>query len=93
MSAIGEINTLLEKIPLWKRLTTLPREVEELRERLAKLEAKFQQPVGEVCRKCREPRAMFIESRPHPTFGDLGMLLDTYTCSSCSYSEERERTQ
>jgi len=38
MSVLSELNTLLEKIPVWKELIALPKRVTELEKRLETLE-------------------------------------------------------
>jgi RNase P subunit RPR2 len=44
---------------------------------------------GALCPKCRQPSWILEGSKPHPTFGDLGALEITYTCTECGYSEKR----
>lgn len=43
---------------------------------------------GERCPKCRKGTWEFIDSKPHPTFGELGGLERTYKCSACGFSEK-----
>ena len=39
MGILSELDSLLEKIPLWKRLKTVPDEVDRLKQQVAELEA------------------------------------------------------
>lgn len=91
MGTIGDITELLAKIPLWKRLSTLPKEVEELRERVAVLEGKLVAPSGAQCPKCGARTFVMTASAPHPQFGFAGMKVDSYSCSSCGFAETRTR--
>ena len=42
---------------------------------------------GAACPKCNEGRIKLTGSRPHPTFGDLGVLERTYECDQCGFTE------
>lgn len=43
---------------------------------------------GERCPKCRKGSWNLIDSRPDPTFGQLGGILRIYKCSDCGFSEK-----
>lgn len=92
MGALSELNTLLEKIPVWKRLVSLPVEVDALKERLSSLESKLNQPLSkDACPSCGE-RAFFIESS-RPALGGMGKmgLLDrSFKCKVCGFTEQRK---
>jgi hypothetical protein len=91
MGTIGEITTLLDKIPLWKRLTSMPKELEELQARVAALEAKLAPATGEACPMCDARTFKRASSAPHKIFGDMGMVTDRFRCSSCGHEEDRDR--
>jgi len=44
---------------------------------------------GEKCPKCRKMGWRIVDSRPDPTFGDLGGTRRTYKCSECEFSESK----
>ncbi|MCH4582520.1 hypothetical protein [Achromobacter xylosoxidans] len=91
MSLLSELNSLLEKIPLWKRLNSVPKEIDELKERIARLEAAVNGGgSGDICPKCRKPTFELTDTAPDPTFGDLGVQRRTYRCSSCGHSEFKQ---
>jgi hypothetical protein len=90
MSMLGELNELLNKIPLWKRLTTLPAEVDALAKNVAALEARIAGSGGAgLCPKCGQRTYKLEGSRPHPVFGDMGVSERAYKCSECNFSESK----
>lgn len=91
MGTIGEVTALLDKIPIWKRLTSMPKEIEELQARVAALEAKLAPATGDACPICGDLAFKRTASRPHPIFGPTGLLQDTFTCGSCGHQENRDR--
>jgi len=48
MVSLSDITALLEKIPLWKRLTTLPDQIRALEGRVAKLESRLAEATGDL---------------------------------------------
>jgi hypothetical protein len=44
---------------------------------------------GEHCPKCRKGYWNLVESNPHPTFGELGVLERKYKCSECGFTENQ----
>ena len=91
MGTIGDITALLEKLPTWKRLKSLPTEMEELRERVAKLEAQLAPAIGAACPICNARAFKRSASKPHKIFGDMGMVTDHFLCSECGHQEDRDR--
>ncbi|TAL89260.1 MAG: hypothetical protein EPN77_05890 [Candidimonas sp.] len=81
----------LDRIPIWKRVSALPDEVEELKKRITALEIKLAPATGEQCPLCKEPHFKVIESTPDPQFSFAGVLRDTLKCSACGHSEFRQR--
>lgn len=49
MAGLSDILSLLDKIPIWKRLTELPAKVEELEKRISALE---ERPLLPICPSC-----------------------------------------
>jgi hypothetical protein len=91
MSVLGELNELLNRIPVWRELITLPRRVKALEERLGMAGAA---PADErpTCRYCRTGKLDLVDSKPHRTFGEVGVNVDTLKCDNpaCGKTEERE---
>ncbi|QAU22565.1 hypothetical protein EO087_00070 [Dyella sp. M7H15-1] len=54
MFSSSDLLALLDRIELWKRLKKAPSELDELRERVQKLEDRLAQAKGDQCPKCRE---------------------------------------
>ncbi|MFM4140102.1 hypothetical protein [Klebsiella variicola] len=54
MGILSELDSLLEKIPLWKRLKTVPDEVDRLKQQVAELEAYIKSSGGEKCPRCSQ---------------------------------------
>ena len=42
---------------------------------------------GDRCPRCRQRTWNLIESKPHPIFGDVGVLERKYQCSECGHTE------
>jgi hypothetical protein len=92
MSAIGDIASILEKIPIWKRLTALPAEFEALKARIAALEEEVQKrPSLEQCAICNTGNSKVTGVRPHPQLGPVGVQERTLQCDNpaCKHSEKR----
>ncbi|MDE1714761.1 hypothetical protein PWG14_19905 (plasmid) [Chromobacterium amazonense] len=87
MSVLSELNTLLEKIPLWKRLQSMPQEIDELRKRIEQLESSMQPKGHDSCPKCHQRTFELVRTEPDPVFRKLGVQRRVYECSSCHHSE------
>lgn len=92
MGMLDELNDLLDRIPMWKRLTGLPIELEELKQRVAKLEAKLSAPRGAVCPMCSEPTLVMTGIDQGKSKPQIGLYIDRMQCSSCGHQETRTRT-
>ncbi|CAM5218229.1 hypothetical protein CDEF62S_00372 [Castellaniella defragrans] len=91
MGVIEDVLKALERIPVWKRVTKLPDEMDALQKRVAALEAKLGPKPGGQCPKCGEMSMRLISSAPHPEFGFAGAKRDTLRCESCGFEETRDR--
>jgi hypothetical protein len=99
MSVISDLDKLLDKIPLWKRLQEIPKhfdelkaEFQELKTYVASLEAEIRKrPPAEQCPICKTGNLNVIHTRPHPTLGPVGVQERTVKCdnSSCGHTEKR----
>lgn len=91
MGMLEELNDLLDRIPLWKRLSAMPDRVAALEQRIAALEAQLSGKAGELCPMCNAPGFKRTASKPDPAMGVLGIIRDSYACAACGHSEERQR--
>ncbi len=92
MGILSELNTLLEKIPLWSRLKSVPSEIDELKARVEALEAAINTTAGGKCPKCGKMTFHLDRTEADPTFGHLGVQRDVYQCTSCNYSKFEQKT-
>ncbi|KZM48259.1 hypothetical protein [Labrenzia sp. OB1] len=87
----SDILKVLDSVPLWKSLVTLPKRVAELEARLAALEktkADQTAPAANACPRC-SAAMVFQNERPHPTFGRMGVKLHEFKCDGCGFTAER----
>jgi hypothetical protein len=92
MSAIGDIAALLEKIPIWKRLTALPAQFDALQARVVALESEIaKRPSLESCPICNSGNLRVTHVRAHPTLGAVGVQERTMKCDNpaCGHTENR----
>ena len=87
MISVSDILKILDKIPIWKELSKLPKKVEELENRVAMLEKALQNNSANVCPSCGAQTFRVIKSEPHPMVGQLGIVNRTYECSQCGFKE------
>lgn len=91
MGILEDVMKALERIPVWKRLTALPNEVEALQKRVAALEAKLGPKTGQPCPMCDERTMKVVSTEDHPEFAFAGLKLDHMRCESCGHEETWER--
>jgi ribosomal protein L37AE/L43A len=91
MALLEELNALLDRMPLWKRLSALPQKTDELEARIAALEAQLSGKAGPTCPVCNAPGFKRAGSKPDPAMGGLGFIQDSYVCEACGHSENRMR--
>lgn len=90
MGMIEDVMKALERIPAWKRLATMPAELDALRNRVSQLEARLQPASGDICPRCREPKFILEDSSPvRGGLGDLGARQHRYRCSGCGFEDVR----
>lgn len=81
---------LLGKVPLWKRLSEVPSQVDALEKRIAALEAKPRLP---MCEACGEGFAKLNRtekpSGPFDVFEGSGMQIRVYKCDKCGFETKK----
>jgi hypothetical protein len=89
MSVLEDILKALELVPKWKRIGELPKEMEELQERVRALEELLANAKGDRCPKCRELTFTIQSSGPAPgALGRMaGWMQNQYACSACGYTK------
>lgn len=90
---IGDILSLLDRVPIWKRVKELPDRVELLERRLTAIEAKPKLPICEACGEGfmrRQPDAPLTGQ--WAAFNGAGAGLKVYRCDECGF-ETREKKQ
>lgn len=69
-----------------------PARIDALEKRLAALEVKPKAVGGLPCPACGEPAMRRTAVKPDPTFGDMGVKLETWTCGDCGETDERQNS-
>lgn len=91
MFSISDLTKLLEQIPAWKRLISMPAEIEALRRRVELLEKSAgRTPGADECPKCHGLSYGLAESIPDPMFGAMGVQRHLYRCKSCGYETHKQ---
>lgn len=81
---------LLDQVPIWRTLTTLPRRVKELEARVDALEGKETRETSPTaCPTCGAAMHVTAESAD-PTFGTFGVKQRTLTCGDCGETVKRQ---
>lgn len=88
---LKELNTLLEKIPVWKELVGLPKRVQELEQKVKDLESQLEKPIkkGVECPYCNETNTKLLKIYPHPVMPEF-MDKKSYQCNECNQTFERD---
>lgn len=85
MSMLEDVLKALDRFPLWKRLSEVPAEVDDLRQRLAAVEQKLGDKwPPDVCKSCGERALRMIKSTQDH---------QVWTCSVCHNPETRRLPQ
>ncbi len=92
MGILEDVIKALERIPAWKRVSTVPDELAALRKRVEALELRLAVASGDKCPRCRVMAYSLSESRPEPPpWGESGAMEDVYRCASCHYENVVKR--
>lgn len=87
MGMIDDTLKVLDRIPIWKRLGTVPDEVDDLKRRVADLEEKLNGKwPADVCRKCGA-RALRLSTHRGPDM--KGYVTEIWECGECHKTDHR----
>lgn len=67
------------------KMAVLISENAEIKEKLDALTS----ATGESCPKCNNRTFQIVSTRPHPTFGAMGVKEREYKCSGCGFEESK----
>jgi predicted RNA-binding Zn-ribbon protein involved in translation (DUF1610 family) len=88
---IGDVLSILDRIPIWKRIKALPDKIDEFEKRLAALEEKPKLPICEACGEGYMRRQADAPLTGHfAAFNDAGHGIKVYRCDKCGF-ETREK--
>jgi hypothetical protein len=87
---IGDILSLLDRIPIWKRVKALPEQVDALEKRIAVLEAKPNLPICESCGEgyMRRQKDQSMTG-PFAVFNSAGHSIAVYKCDKCGFETRK----
>jgi hypothetical protein len=92
MVSVSDILKLLDQIPIWKTVSTLPKRVAELERQVAELQKNMMAaPSGRECPICGSIMKVVAEY-PHPHFAFAGIKIHKMECqnSECAHKTERD---
>jgi Zn ribbon nucleic-acid-binding protein len=94
MISVSDILKLLDQIPIWKAVSSLPRRVSELEKKVAELEGKTgnigtKSPSGRECPICGASMKV-INELPHPQFAFAGRKVHDMECLECGHKTRRD---
>jgi hypothetical protein len=91
MGMLEELNTLLERIPVWRQLVAMPERVATLEARLTAIEAQLAGSTGELCPMCNAPALKLAGTATDAATAMLGFTIDVLRCEACGHEERRHR--
>ena len=93
MSTTSSVISILEKIPLWKKIQKLPEEFEELKIKLSELEEKLNTSSVIKCPACGAYKYFVIETKEprYPHLKRAGVKVRVYKCDKCEFTEEEDK--
>lgn len=90
--SVSDILKLLDQIPIWKSLATMPRRLAELEARVKVLETAGGARSGPRPNECPNCHAtlVFAGERNDSTFGVFGVKVHTLRCDGCGATFDRQ---
>ncbi len=92
MFSLKDLNELLDKMPLWKRIKDSPERINQLEKRIKAIEEQISGR-GDVCPYCHKPAGNLLDIQPDKTLGDVGLKRGFYECNNCHKKYDREIQQ
>lgn len=92
MVSLSDMLKLLDQLPVWKTLKTMPARIEALEQRLDALEQTQTIPKspGQPCPSCGENALRRTSSKiSSGPFGALGAKDEIWTCETCGETDQR----
>ena len=90
---IGDALSILDRIPIWKRVKELPDKVAAIEKRLAALEAKPNLPICEACGEgFMRRQADAPLTGDFATFNDAGLGIKVHKCDKCGFETRVGKT-
>ncbi len=91
---IGDVLSILDHIPIWKRVKTLPDRMDALEKRLVALEAKPNLPICEACGEGFMRRQKDEALTGHfAVFNDAGLSIAVYKCDKCGFQARKKNSR
>ncbi len=90
--SVSDITKILDSIPVWKSLLSLPKRLAELEARVKALESGQAQHAGPTPNECPTCGAVMplIAERDDPTFGRVGLKQHVFRCDNCGGERTRQ---
>jgi uncharacterized protein with PIN domain len=84
MFSLKDLNELLDKMPLWKKIKDSPARIDSLEKRISSLENRLS-GTGDICPKCKQPK---LELESSKVIDDIiGLMQYNYRCSNCGFTK------
>ena len=96
LPTVESLLKLLDQIPMWRALSSLPRRLTDLETRMALLEQQTERPskratptpAARSCPMCESTMRVIAEDA-HPLLGNMGMKIHSMECPSCGEKVQR----
>ncbi len=96
MENLKDLNELLEKVAVWKRMVGAPEWIDELEARLQALETQITVTLqggggtGDTCPYCNTPKGQIFRIEKDTVFGDIGGRMHYFECTACNKYYNRQ---